>query len=34
MKIESDSKLLTQFLEIPYTAVSTLHIGKNKGEIS
>jgi len=34
MRIESDPKPVTQFLKISYTAVSTVHIGKNKEEVS
>jgi hypothetical protein len=34
MIIESDPKTATQFLKISYTAVSTVHIGKDKGEVS
>jgi hypothetical protein len=34
MRIESDPKTVTQFLKISYTAVFTVHIGKNKREVS
>jgi hypothetical protein len=32
MRIESDPTTVTQFFKISYTAVSTVHIGKNKGK--
>jgi len=34
MRIKADPKTIIQFLKISYTAVSTVHIVKNKGEVS